>query len=60
MNDDEMIIRASLRMQDAADKAERAAEKMEQAAHRIALLLEDGYGGNGLILIELLEARKTP
>lgn len=42
-------------MQAAADKISRAAQQMEDAANRIAFLLEDGYGGNGLRLIELLE-----
>lgn len=46
-------------MQDAADRAQAAADRMEAAAHRIALLLEDGYGGNGLRLIEALESAKV-
>lgn len=46
-------------MQDAADKASAAADRMEQAAHRIACLLEEGYGGNGLRLIELLEKQNA-
>lgn len=33
----------------------RKSYRMEQAAQRIANMLEDGYGGNGLRLIELLE-----
>ncbi len=43
------------KIKESADKAERAAERMDAAAQRIALMLEDGYGGNGLRLIELLE-----
>lgn len=46
-------------MQEAADKAQAAADRMEAAAHRIALMLEDGYGGNGLRLIEALENSKV-
>lgn len=37
----------------------KQALQMEAAAHRIALLLEDGYGGNGLKLIELLEKQES-
>jgi hypothetical protein len=48
------------RMEEAASRASQAAASMEAAAQRIAFLLEDGYGGNGLKLIELLEeAKKT-
>ena len=43
------------RMEAAADKAQQAARAMESAAQRITQLLENGYGGNGLRLIELLE-----
>lgn len=43
------------RMEEAADKMSQSADRMESAAQRIASLLEDGYGGNGLRLIELLE-----
>ena len=42
-------------MEEAASLNGRHAEQMEQAAQRIAYLLEPGYGGNGLKLIELLE-----
>lgn len=47
------------RMEEAASKMSNAADRMESAAQRIACLLEDGYGGNGIRLIELLEAAKT-
>lgn len=47
------------RIEDAASKIERAADLMESASQRIAHLLEDGYGGNGLRLIELLETART-
>lgn len=33
-----------------------AATRTEEVAQRITYLLEEGYGGNGLRLIELLEA----
>ena len=52
---DESIWKAVHRMDAAADVASRAADRMEEAARRIALLLEDGYGGNGPRLIEALE-----
>lgn len=42
----------------AAERMSRAAQQMEDAATRIAHLLESGYGGNGLRLIELLEAQQ--
>lgn len=42
-------------MESAAERAQDAANRMEESARRIAFLLEDGYGGNGLRLIELLE-----
>lgn len=43
-------------VESAASTMSSAASRAEDAAHRIAVLLEDGYGGNGLRLIELLEA----
>ena len=47
------------RMEAAADRLSRAAEQADVAVQRLAHLLEDGYGGNGLRLIELLEAAQT-
>ena len=47
--------RAVHRMEAAADRLSQAADRAEEAARRIAHMLEDGYGGNGLRLIELLE-----
>jgi hypothetical protein len=52
---DDQIWKAVHRMEEAAARSERAAQTMETAAQRIASMLEDGYGGNGLRLIELLE-----
>ena len=43
------------RMEAAADRMSQAADRVEAAAQRLANMLEDGYGGNGLRLIELLE-----
>lgn len=55
MNTDEGMLYAALKMENADDKASLAADRTEAAAQRIALILEDGYGGNGLRLIEALE-----
>jgi hypothetical protein len=60
MISDESQLKAAARMQDAAERMERAADRVEQAVHRLAMLLEDGYGGNGLKLIELLEKKPEP
>ena len=43
------------RMESASEQMARAAEEITQAVQRFAFLLEPGYGGNGLRLIELLE-----
>lgn len=56
---DEGQLYAARVMKEAADKAAYAAGVMEEAARRIAVLLEDGYGGNGVRLIELLEKQPT-
>ena len=53
--DESSLWRIVHRMEEAAILNGRHAEQMEQAAQRIAYLLEPGYGGNGLKLIELLE-----
>ncbi len=53
---DESMWKAVHRMEATADRMNQAADRAEEAARRIAHLLEDGYGGNGLRLIELLEA----
>lgn len=54
MNEEQMW-KAAHAMNDAAETAQRSASTIEEAARRIACLLEDGYGGNGIRLIELLE-----
>lgn len=53
---DETIWRAVHRIEAAAERIGRAAQQAEDAAQRIAQILEPGYGGSGLRLIELLEA----
>lgn len=53
---DENLWKAVHRLEAAADRMSQAADRAEEAARRIAVLLEDGYGGNGLRLIELLES----
>ena len=55
MIDESRLWAAVHRMEAAAERAIQAAEQMDQAAQRIAFMLEPGYGGNGLRLIELLE-----
>lgn len=57
--DDERVMRAAVIIRDAAERACQAADRMETAAQRMAMLLEDGYGGNGLRLIEALERAET-
>ena len=59
MINEEQMWKAAHRMSEAADQAQRAADRMEEAAQRIAHMLEDGYGGNGLRLIELLEQQQA-
>lgn len=50
--------RAVHRAEAAAATMKDAAYRMEEAASRIARLLEDGYGGNGLRLLLALEGVK--
>lgn len=54
MNEEQMW-KAARAMSDAAETAQRSASTIDEAVRRIACLLEDGYGGNGIRLIELLE-----
>jgi hypothetical protein len=51
---DEGQMRAARLMMDAAEKAARAADTMEQAVRRLEVLVEDGYGGNVPKLLEAL------
>lgn len=55
---EEIMLRTAGRMQDAADRASGASDRMEAAAIRMAHMLEEGYGGNGFRLLEVLEALK--
>ncbi len=59
MISDEYMLKAAARMQDAAERSQAAADRIEQNVQRLAYLLEDAYGGNGLRLIEALETAKT-
>lgn len=54
MNSEDMW-KAAHRMETAADRASRAADSIDNSVQRLAAMLEDGYGGNGTRLIELLE-----
>lgn len=47
------------RVEAASDRIESASSRAEDAAHRLAYMLEPGYGGNGLRLIELLESQEV-
>lgn len=58
INTEEMM-RSACISRDAADRASQAATTIDEAVRRFAVLLEDGYGGNGLRLIEALENVKT-
>ena len=53
MNSEEAIICARI-MREAAERNSLAADRIETAVHKVACLFEDGYGGNGLKLIEIL------
>lgn len=48
--------KAARHLHDAADKATRAADRLEEVGHQLKVLFEDGYGGNALRLIELMES----
>lgn len=43
-----------------AETMKRAAEANEEAVRRLEALIGDGYGGNGLRLLEALEAAAQP
>jgi len=45
---------AARRMENAADSAQRSADRIEQAVNQLKILLDDGYGNNACKLIELL------
>lgn len=56
---EEFLRKAINRIETASEQAVRAAEVIDSAVQRLAFMLEDGYGGNGAVLIELLEKYKT-
>lgn len=55
--DIESIQRAARNLHAAADRANRAADRIEEATQQLRVLFEHGFGGNALRLIELLEAQ---
>jgi hypothetical protein len=55
--DNEQAWRAARYLSDAADRATRAADRLEEVCHKLTHLFEDGYGGNALRLIELMESK---
>lgn len=56
----EDIQRAARDLHAAAERANRAADRIEEVTQQLRVLFEDGYGGNALRLIELLEALPCP
>jgi hypothetical protein len=59
MINEEQMWKAAHRMSEAADQTTRTADRIDESVQRLAHLLEDGYGGNGVRLIELLEAAQV-
>ena len=56
--DEETLRRIASRMEEAANQAKRAADRMEESAQKMEHLLADGYGGNGLRLLDALTNAK--
>jgi coenzyme F420-reducing hydrogenase alpha subunit len=56
--DEESLRRIANRMEEAAETARRAAESISESVQRMSVMFEDGYGGNALKLIELMETEK--
>lgn len=54
---EEAMWRAVHAMREATDRANSAASRIEDATRTLQILFEDGYGGNALRLIELLEEK---
>lgn len=52
--DTEGAMRAARKLEDAAQEATRAADRLETVLHQLRVLTEDGYGNNMCALIELL------
>lgn len=59
MVNEEAMRHAARQMESAAETANRAANRIEDAVQQLRVLFEDGYGGNALRLIELLEAQQV-
>ena len=59
MISDEYMMKAAMKMQDAAGRSERAASSMDASVQQLRMLLEDGYGGNGVLLLEALRGAKA-
>lgn len=59
MISDEYQIKAAHMMQSAASEMTQAASNIQQAVQELKVLLEDGYGGNGLLLLEELRNVRT-
>lgn len=59
MISDEGQLRAARIMRDAADSAQAAASIISEATHQITMLLADGYGGNGIMLLEALRQQNA-
>lgn len=55
MISDQGQLQAAVIMRDASETNRRAAEMMQEACQQMRMLLEDGYGGNGLLLLETLK-----
>ena len=59
MISDEGQLRAAYVARDAAAEMTRAASEMSEAVRQLQFLLADGYGGNGVQLLEELRIART-
>lgn len=59
MISDEYQMKAAHMMQSAASEMTRAASDIQQAVQEFKFLLADGYGGNGLCLLEELRNARS-
>ena len=60
MISDEYQIKAAHMMQSAASEMSKAAGEVQEAARQLQFLLADGYGGNGVLLLEALRNAAPP
>lgn len=58
--DEESIKRTASRLESAATEFTKAANQMDETVRRMEALLAEGYGGNGVRLIEALENVQVP